>query len=190
MELEPARGRPSDFWPACKYWRSRRSGLRPLRNAARRHGGRRVAARSSRPDPGLWADRGALVPTDAARASSPIMLISRRRAASPHTLALARKAESVLEGLAPGVMEHLGLGPDLDARGRNPGLVYGRTTGWGQQGPLAPRASHDIDSSRCPACLHANRTVPGRRSGTPLNCVGDFAGRRHAGLAVGARARC
>ena len=57
-------------------------------------------------------------------------------------LLLADKADAVIEGFRPGVMERLGLGPDV-LLAQNPKLVYGRMTGWGQQGPLAPRAGHD-----------------------------------------------
>jgi len=59
-------------------------------------------------------------------------------------LAEVERADILLEGFRPGVMERLGLGP-ADCHARNPRLVYGRMTGWGQQGPLAPRAGHDID---------------------------------------------
>ena len=59
-------------------------------------------------------------------------------------LRLLERADALLEGFRPGVMERLGLGPEVCA-GRNPGLVYGRMTGWGQSGPLAERAGHDIN---------------------------------------------
>ncbi len=59
-------------------------------------------------------------------------------------LDLIGKADVVLEGFRPGVMERLGLGPDVALK-RNPGLVYGRMTGWGQDGPLAQAAGHDIN---------------------------------------------
>ena len=87
---------------------------------------------------------------------------------------LARKADAVLEGFRPGVMERLGLGPDT-LLAANPSLVYARMTGWGQDGPLAPRAGHDIDYIALSGALHAI----GRAGGAPvppLNLVGDFGG--------------
>jgi alpha-methylacyl-CoA racemase len=89
-------------------------------------------------------------------------------------LALAAKADAIIEGFRPGVMERLGLGPDV-LLARNPRLVYGRMTGWGQDGPLAPRAGHDINYIALTGVLHAI----GRAGGAPvppLNLVGDFGG--------------
>jgi alpha-methylacyl-CoA racemase len=89
-------------------------------------------------------------------------------------LALAAKADAVIEGFRPGVMERLGLGPDALLKA-NPKLVYGRMTGWGQDGPLAPRAGHDINYIALTGVLHAI----GRKDGAPvppLNLVGDFGG--------------
>src|SRR3954468_12018624 len=57
-------------------------------------------------------------------------------------LALAERADVLIEGMRPGVTERLGVGPD-DCLARNPRLIYARMTGWGQEGPLAPRAGHD-----------------------------------------------
>jgi len=88
--------------------------------------------------------------------------------------ALAAKADAVIEGFRPGVMERLGLGPDVLLK-ENPKLVYGRMTGWGQEGPLAPRAGHDINYIALSGVLHAI----GRAGGAPvppLNLVGDFGG--------------
>jgi alpha-methylacyl-CoA racemase len=87
---------------------------------------------------------------------------------------LASRADAVVEGFRPGVMERLGLGPDV-LLAANPGLVYARMTGWGQSGPLASRAGHDIDYIALAGVLHAighegSRPVP------PLNLVGDFGG--------------
>src|SRR5438046_1010848 len=87
---------------------------------------------------------------------------------------LLSRAEVLIEGFRPGVMERLGLGPDV-ALARNPRLVYGRMTGWGQSGPLAPRAGHDINYIALAGVLHAF----GRRGEAPvppLNLVGDFGG--------------
>jgi alpha-methylacyl-CoA racemase len=88
--------------------------------------------------------------------------------------ALAEKADALIEGFRPGVMERLGLGPDV-LLARNPRLVYGRMTGWGQDGPLAQRAGHDINYIALTGVLHAI----GRSGGAPvppLNLVGDFGG--------------
>jgi alpha-methylacyl-CoA racemase len=89
-------------------------------------------------------------------------------------LALARGADAVIEGFRPGVMERLGLGPDamLEA---NPRLVYGRMTGWGQDGPLAHAAGHDINYISLPGALAA-MGVPGQPPAPPLNLVGDYGG--------------
>jgi alpha-methylacyl-CoA racemase len=89
-------------------------------------------------------------------------------------MALAERADVLLEGFRPGVAERLGLGPD-DCLGRNPRLVYGRMTGWGQDGPLAPRAGHDINYLALTGALHAVGRA-GQRPVPPLNLVGDFGG--------------
>jgi len=89
-------------------------------------------------------------------------------------LELAGKADAIIEGFRPGVMERLGLGPDA-LLAKNPKLVYGRMTGWGQDGPLAARAGHDINYIALTGVLNAI----GRAGGAPvppLNLVGDFGG--------------
>lgn len=89
-------------------------------------------------------------------------------------LALAEQADVLLEGLRPGVTERLGVGPE-DCWKINPSLVYGRMTGWGQDGPLASTAGHDIDYISLTGMLHAI----GRKDGppqVPANLVGDFGG--------------
>jgi len=89
-------------------------------------------------------------------------------------LDLISKADALIEGFRPGVMERLGLGPEAVLK-RNPKLVYGRMTGWGQDGPLAARAGHDINYIALAGVLHAF----GRRGEAPvppLNLVGDFGG--------------
>ena len=89
-------------------------------------------------------------------------------------LELIGKADALIEGFRPGVMERLGVGPD-DALAKNPRLVYGRMTGWGQDGPMAPRAGHDINYISLAGPLAAI----GRATGgpvPPLNLVGDFGG--------------
>ncbi|WP_300304334.1 CaiB/BaiF CoA-transferase family protein [Ferrovibrio sp.] len=88
-------------------------------------------------------------------------------------LDLMAQADVVLEGFRPGVMERLGLGPDV-ALQRNPKLVYGRMTGWGQQGPMAQAAGHDINYIALTGALHAIGTTD--KPVPPLNLVGDFGG--------------
>ena len=83
------------------------------------------------------------------------------------------QADAVFEGFRPGVMERLGLGPDVALK-RNPKLVYGRMTGWGQFGPLTQAAGHDINYISIVGALHAIGT--GDKPVPPLNLVGDFGG--------------
>jgi alpha-methylacyl-CoA racemase len=89
-------------------------------------------------------------------------------------LRLIEKADALIEGFRPGVMERLGLGPDA-AHARNPRLVYGRMTGWGQVGPLASRAGHDINYIALAGVLNAIGRA-GEAPVPPLNLVGDFGG--------------
>lgn len=84
------------------------------------------------------------------------------------------RADVVIEGFRPGVMERLGLGPD-DLCGRNPRLVYGRMTGWGQTGPLAKSAGHDLNYIALTGALAAIGKA-GEPAAPPLNLVGDFGG--------------
>ena len=89
-------------------------------------------------------------------------------------LRLVETADALIEGQRPGVMERLGLGPD-ECLALNPRLVYGRMTGWGQDGPLASTAGHDIDyialsGALAIAARHGERPVP------PVNLLGDFGG--------------
>ena len=89
-------------------------------------------------------------------------------------LRLVEKADALIEGFRPGVMERLGLGPDV-CLARNPNLVFGRMTGWGQDGPLAKAAGHDLNYIALTGALHAI----GRADSPPpppLNLVGDFGG--------------
>ena len=76
-------------------------------------------------------------------------------------LGLVEKADVLIEGFRPGVAERLGLGPEACAA-RNPGLVYGRMTGYGQDGPLAGRAGHDIDYLAIAGVLHGIGPGDGR----------------------------
>jgi len=89
-------------------------------------------------------------------------------------LALAEKADALIEGFRPGVLERLGLAPQT-LLARNPKLVIGRMTGWGQEGPLATRAGHDIDYIALSGALNAIGHA-GERPVPPLNLVGDFGG--------------
>jgi alpha-methylacyl-CoA racemase len=95
-------------------------------------------------------------------------------AALESALDLIEHADALLEGFRPGVMERLGLGPDV-ALARNPRLIYGRMTGWGQTGPLAAAAGHDIDYIALTGALHAIGEA-GRAPVPPLNLLGDFGG--------------
>jgi alpha-methylacyl-CoA racemase len=134
----------------------------------------------------LLADMGAEVvhiarPGSARDASNDVTLRGRRMLAldlkqvSSKRIAreLAARADILLEGNRPGVMERLGLGPD-DLRALNPKLIYGRMTGWGQDGPLATTSGHDINFIALTGALDAIGTdqnpVP------PLNLVGDYGG--------------
>nr|WP_222622381.1 CaiB/BaiF CoA-transferase family protein [Ramlibacter albus] len=89
-------------------------------------------------------------------------------------LQLAGRADVLLEGMRPGVMERLGLGPDV-CLARNPKLVYGRMTGWGQDGPLAQAVGHDINYIATAGVLHTIGRA-GQPPVQPLNLVGDFGG--------------
>lgn len=89
-------------------------------------------------------------------------------------LRLVEKADVLFEGFRPGVMERLGLGPDV-MQARNPKLVIGRMTGWGQTGPLAKAAGHDINYISLTGALRATGRK-GQRPNPPLNLVGDYGG--------------
>jgi alpha-methylacyl-CoA racemase len=124
-------------------------------------------------DPGLGFER---------ERRSDVMLRGRRSvtldlkspAGAAAALELAERADALIEGFRPGVLERMGLAPDV-LLGRNPRLVVGRMTGWGQDGPLAPRAGHDIDYIALTGALHAIGHAGGRPV-PPLNLVGDFGG--------------
>ena len=89
-------------------------------------------------------------------------------------LELISAADALIEGFRPGVMERLGLGPDVCAA-RNAKLVYGRVTGWGQTGPMAQQVGHDINYIALSGALHA-MGEPDRPPRAPLNLVGDYGG--------------
>ncbi len=131
----------------------------------------------------LRIDRGAAVETGNAFPSRTDLLARGRRSVAVDlkhpegretVLRLAEAADALYEGFRPGVTERLGIGPD-DCWARNPRLVYGRMTGWGQDGPLAQTAGHDIDyialaGALWPIGRGGEKPVP------PLNLVGDFGG--------------
>ena len=89
-------------------------------------------------------------------------------------LDLVDSADAVIEGFRPGVMERLGLGPDV-LTARNPRLVFGRITGWGQTGPMAQQVGHDLNYLALSGALHA-MGEPDRPPCPPLNLVGDYGG--------------
>lgn len=89
-------------------------------------------------------------------------------------LRLAEGASGMFEGFRPGVAEKLGIGP-IPARERNPGLVYGRMTGWGQDGPMSQVAGHDINYISLAGALHPIGPAGGKPA-VPLSLVGDFGG--------------
>ncbi len=129
--------------------------------------------RIDRPDPGPRSDRNPRHDLmNRGRRSAAIDLKDTRCVAL--TRQLANRADILLEGFRPGVMERLGLGPDELLAG-NPRLVYGRMTGWGQQGPLAKRAGHDINYIALTGALHGMGRK-GEPPMPPLNLVGDFGG--------------
>ncbi len=109
----------------------------------------------------------------AVRGRKVVELDLKDKAAIAKALDLLDHADALIEGFRPGVMERLGLGPDV-VLARNPRLVYGRMTGWGQEGPLANAAGHDINYISVTGALAAigtrDKPVP------PLNLVGDFGG--------------
>lgn len=108
------------------------------------------------------------------RGKRSVILDLKDPAAVDAVLALCGEADVLIEGNRPGVTERLGLGPE-DVWAHNPQLVYGRMTGWGQNGPLADRAGHDIGYIAVTGALHAMGDHGGPPA-VPLNLVGDFGG--------------
>jgi alpha-methylacyl-CoA racemase len=108
------------------------------------------------------------------RGKRSVMLDLKSNDARHAALELVSRADALIEGFRPGVMERLGLGP-AEALKRNPKLVYGRMTGWGQEGPLAQRAGHDINYIALAGVLNAFGRK-GEAPVPPLNLVGDFGG--------------
>ena len=89
-------------------------------------------------------------------------------------LRLVESADALIEGFRPGVTERLGIGPD-ECLARNPKLVYGRMTGWGQVGPLRPRRGHDINYIALSGTLSMIGRA-GEKPTPPINLIGDFGG--------------
>src|SRR4030088_2766332 len=110
----------------------------------------------------------------AGRGRRVIELDLKDKAAIAQVLDLLANADAMIEGFRPGVMERLGLGPDA-VLARNPRLVYGRVTGWGQEGPLAQAAGHDINYIAICGALHAIGRS-GEAPVPPLNLIGDYGG--------------
>src|SRR6201985_3886506 len=109
----------------------------------------------------------------AVRGRKVVELDLKDKAAIAQVLDLLANADALIEGFRPGVMERLGLGPDV-VLARNPPLVFSRMTGWGQQGPLAQAAGHDINYISVTGALAAIGTT--EKPVLPLNLVGDFGG--------------
>ncbi len=114
-------------------------------------------------------------PTDPLlRSRRSVVLDLKSQADRERLRALARDADGLIEGYRPGVMERLGLGPDV-LLADNPRLVFGRVTGWGQEGPLAPAAGHDINYIALAGTLAALGRA-GEKPTPAINLVGDFGG--------------
>jgi len=124
-------------------------------------------------DPGLGLGRGRNVEV-MMRGKRSLTLDLKSKDGVGAAIELAARADALIEGFRPGVMERLGLGPDV-LLAKNPKLVYGRMTGWGQDGPLAARAGHDINYIALTGLLHAIGRA-GQSPAPPLNLVGDFGG--------------
>jgi len=117
---------------------------------------------------------GANIKDVLARGRRTIAVDLKRPEGTEVVLRLCEKADALFEGFRPGVTERMGLGPD-HCMARNPKLVYGRMTGWGQTGPLHKAAGHDINYISLSGALHAIGRA-GDRPLPPLNLVGDFGG--------------
>jgi len=123
--------------------------------------------------PGASAGRAGTVPDVTLRGKRMVEADLKDPAAREELLELIVSADVLIEGFRPGVTERLGLGP-TECLARNERLVYGRITGWGQDGPLARAAGHDINYISLTGALHA--VGPADTPVPPLNLVGDFGG--------------
>jgi alpha-methylacyl-CoA racemase len=122
----------------------------------------------------IGADLQAAFGDTVGRGKRSVALNLKQPAAVEAALKILEDCDVLLEGFRPGVMERLGLGPDVVLE-RNPKVIYARLTGWGQEGPLAQRAGHDINYIAVSGVLHAL----GRKDEPPMppiNLIGDFAG--------------
>ena len=119
---------------------------------------------------------GAMLANDSAldRGRRSLSVDLRRPGSAAVVLDLVATADVLVEGYRPGVAERLGLGPDICLQ-RNPRIVYGRMTGWGQDGPLAKAAGHDLNYIALTGALHAIGAAD-RPPLPPLNMVGDYGG--------------
>lgn len=126
----------------------------------------RIDRAGERPPP--WA------PNPALRGRRSIALDLKDARGTAIALDLVARADALIEGYRPGVMEKRGLGPEV-CLARQPALVYGRITGWGQTGPLAERAGHDLNYVALTGALHAIGRH-GQPPAPPLNILGDYAG--------------
>mgnify|MGYP005990015557 CR=1 FL=1 len=127
--------------------------------------------RIARKDGGTWGEvGGAVLQRGRARVELDLKDATDRDA----LLDLIERADALVEGFRPGVMERLGIGPAI-CLARNPKLVFARVTGWGQEGPLADRAGHDINYIALTGALHAIGAKDAPPT-VPLNIIGDYAG--------------
>jgi alpha-methylacyl-CoA racemase len=124
--------------------------------------------------PGATGLGDALAASQLGRGRRSIALDLRKRGGAEVALRLAETCDALIEGFRPGVAERLGIGPD-SVLARNPKLVYGRMTGWGQDGPLAPTAGHDITYLAITGLLHGIGPAAGPPT-PPINYVADFGG--------------
>jgi alpha-methylacyl-CoA racemase len=124
--------------------------------------------------PGGAASAGARETDLLTRGRPSIAMDLKDPAAVATVLDLVERADVFLEGMRPGAAERLGLGPE-ECRARNPRLVYGRMTGWGQEGPLAHTAGHDMNYIGISGSLHGLGQTPGKPQ-FPSNLLGDFGG--------------
>lgn len=127
------------------------------------------------PDPAddaRWRNAGRHQYVDRGRRS--VALDLKAPAGRDAALRLIERSDALIEGFRPGVMERLGLGPEV-CLGRNPRLVYGRVTGWGREGPLAGAAGHDLNFIALAGALHAS-VRPGAPPVAPPTVIGDMGG--------------
>lgn len=127
--------------------------------------------RLERPGGGLFGDGKQDVLT---RSRPSVAIDLKQPSAVAAVLDLVERADVLVEGMRPGVMERLGLGPE-DCWARNPRLVFGRMTGWGQTGPLSQQAGHDLNYIGVSGALHGLGQDPARPH-FPANLLGDFGG--------------